>query len=214
MFPSFSCIASYAQHKPTEQCWLPCWYSTENTPPWSMIFKNLIENSSTNKRFKNCTGYVGRVFQSLKALTLKNPKHIFVVASRQKHSQNKEELATCVNVIITNLREDVDNLAQPMLPDTIWTCSGEQISTAVWKGMCQREFFITFMLVISLQSQYRHLLGMSFRNSVGSNKIHSLGYMTSLLVFRANASSKEEMVEYYHNHNLYEFLSPTSKDNI
>lgn len=80
-------------------------------------------------------------------------------------------------------------------------------------GVCQGEIFISFMVVISLQSQYRHLLSISFRYSIGSNRIHSLGYITSLLVFRF-APNKEAMVEYYHNHKLYEFLLPTRKDNF
>lgn len=82
----------------------------------------------------------------------------------------------------------------------------KKISTGVWVGVCQGEIFISFMMVISLQSQYCHLLSVAFRNSIGSNRIHSPGYTTSLFVFRSRASSEEEMFEYYHNHKVYEFF--------
>lgn len=116
----------------------------------------------------------------------------------------KEKHVTYANLIIINLRKD--DLVHPVITDTIWKYCGEKISTGVWMGVCQGEIGISFMVVIPLQWQYCHPLSMSFRNSI----VIAL----SLFVFRSSASSKEEMVEYYHNHKLYEFLLPIRKDNF
>lgn len=74
--------------------------------------------------------------------------------------------------------------------------------------VCLGETFISFMAVIALQSQYHHLLRVSFRGSVESSRIHSLQYITSLVVFQTSASSKEEMFEFCHNHKFTNFYCP------